>query len=206
MPDPISAAAFLEKNRLAGTGAWIVLLRVTFPDAAQIRLSSDTQDTIWPAVGGDTYISFPFDIGEVGEESKGEVPQAQLKVGNASRAIEAYIQTRDGGVGAQVEIMVVHADHLDLADPEMLLAYEVVAPKADVHWVYWTLGAPNPYKKRFPREVMRKHVCKNKFKDARCGYGGAELACDKTLTMCEQLGNKTRFQGRPGVGSSGVYV
>jgi phage-related protein len=36
-----------------------------------------------------------------------------------------------------------------------------------------------------------------KFKDCRCGYTGPEIACDKTMTRCKELGNLANFGGFP---------
>lgn len=203
----LSTAAILEKNALSNTGAWVLLLEITLPDTTVIRVCSNTDDITWPSSGGNTWVAFPFELDEIGEASKGEVPSVEVRVGNVSRVMQAYMEAADGGVGSMVRIMVVHSAHLDLTDPEIELSFEVVDAKADSKWARFTLGGTNPSRKRFPRNRMTKNFCRYKvFKGARCQYAGAETECDRTLTRCRALNNSEHFGGCPGIGQKGLYV
>lgn len=48
----------------------------------------------------------------------------------------------------------------------------------------------------FPKR-RASYFCPFVFKGPQCGYGGAALACDKTLTTCTSLLNQARFGGIP---------
>jgi lambda family phage minor tail protein L len=207
MPLSLSAAAYLEKNNLASSNVWIVLVEITLPDATVLRVCSNNANVTWPSSGGDEYVKFPFDIEDDSESSDGQVPELVLKVSNVSRVMQSYMDQADGGVGSTVRVMVVNSGNLAEADPELEMFYEVVDAKSDSMWAYFTLGADNPFRKRFPKRRAFKNHCRYRnFKGDQCGYGGAETECDRTLTRCRALGNSERFGGFPGVGQKGLYV
>jgi len=201
----ISAAAYLEKNKLASTGAWIVLLEITLPSPSTdvIRLARNNEDITWD---GENWVGFPFEIDEIGESNKGEIPQVVVRVGNVTRVIQAYLEEAGGGIGAAIKVMVVHSGHLDLTTPEISLEYEAVASRYDNEWVAWTLGAENSYNRQFPKNRVLRNVCRFTFKDTRCGYIGAETICEHTHAACDSYGNADRFGGYIGVGSGGILL
>ena len=95
-----------------------------------------------------------------------------------------------------------------LATPEVEHIFELKQPKAGPVWAVLTLGASNPYTRRFPQNRILKNRCRYKFKgsDGRCGYSGVVTTCNHTLAACRALSNSVRFGGAPGVGSSGFEV
>lgn len=119
MPLEISSAAIQEKNKLAGGSGkyWIVLLDIYVPGLEDnIRVTSDNEETVW---NGNTYVPFPFEIEEISDTSKGEVPRVDIKVSNVTRAMEGYLQDYDyytkinGYSPVELTISVVHSAHLD---------------------------------------------------------------------------------------------
>jgi len=205
MPLDISSTAIAEKNKLASTGVWIMLIEVTTPISFTVlRFSSDTDDTTWD---GELWQRFPFEIDQVGESSKGEVPKVICRVSNATRAVQSQIETEQGGVGSTVRILVVHSDNLSETTPEIELTFECTGAECDEEWVHFTLGVPNPFKKRYPRNRVINTFCNHKFfKGTRCQYTGGETTCDRTLTRCRELNNSINFGGFPGVGRKGIYL
>lgn len=203
----LSPAAFLEKNRLASDGAWLVLLEIAVFGLDQaIRVVRNTEDVEWPSGSGRVWTAFPFELDEIGEDSKGEVPRVVVRVSNVTRAVQAYLEQADGGVGASVTIRVVHGAHLDLPDPEVELVFEALEARTDSRWAEFTLGAANPFRRRFPQNRALKNFCRFKFKSPECGYVGEVQACGKTLAECRELNNSRRFGGFPGVGLGGFYA
>jgi lambda family phage minor tail protein L len=204
MPLDLSPAAYLEKNKMASDGAWLILLQIDVKQLDDtIRLVRNTEDVVW---NGFTWQAFPFELDEISENSKGEIPKVQIKVSNVRRQMEYYLEQADGGVGSTVTIRVVHSKHLDLTSPEVELVFEVTGTKANATWATFTLGATSPYNRQIGQRVL-KSFCRHNFKDARCKYGGAATECDHTLTRCRQLGNSVNFGGFPGVGmNGGLYV
>ncbi len=44
----ISALANIEKNKLATSSVWAVLMKITLPDSTVIRICSDNANIVWP--------------------------------------------------------------------------------------------------------------------------------------------------------------
>jgi len=218
----LSATAFIEKNKLASEYSWIVLLKVTFPDSTIIRICKNVEDITWPVTAGDIWTAFPFELDEIGDSKKGEVPQVVVRIGNATRAIQVYMEAYDGLVESEVDIMVVHAKNVTSAtlgagannsNPEIELNYRIVGSHADNMWASFVLGASSPYNLRFPRGRVLRNFCRYyDFKGGRCGYDGADTSCERTLAACrlkinlDSSSNEARFGGSPGVGTKGIYV
>jgi len=213
----LSAVAYLEKNKLASTGVWIVLLKIQTPKGIIIRICANTEDVIWPVTGGDTYIAFPFELDEIGESSKGEIPQLTIRVSNVSRVMQSYMEAEDGMVNSEVIIRVVHSTHITTAskgvgihnlNPEAIAYYDIIDSNVDNQWASFILGASSPFRMRFPRNRVLRNFCRYKvFKGAQCKYVGVQTTCDRTLYTCRNtMKNSNNFGGAPGIGSGGTYV
>ena len=198
----LSAAAILEKNKLASDAPWLVLLELSL-EGTTIRVVRNTEDVTW---NGYTWTAFPFALDETGETSRGEVPQLALRISNVSRVMQSYFEGSGGAVGSQVIVRVVHADHLDLTTAEVEEVFEVVESRADAVWVTLMLGLRNPMMLRFPRHRFLRTHCRWKFRGTECGYTGSETMCDRTLTACQARGNTARFGGFPNLPGEGIYV
>lgn len=200
----LSSAAIVEKNKLASSGAWLVLLEINLPGGSNIlRVVNNTENVTW---AGEEWVAFPFEIDDMTEDRAGEVPQINLRVSNITKAIQIYLEQNEGGVRSEVILRVVHSDHLDLATAEAEFVFECLACSADASWITFTLGTANPFRRRFPRRRLLSEFCNWTFKGAECGYTGATTTCNKTLTTCRALNNTARFGGFPGVGRRGFYA
>jgi len=199
----LSSAAILEKNKLAGEGAWIVLLKLILSDGTTLRLARNNEDVTWDS---NTWTAFPFELDEAKESGKGEHQTITVKVGNVSRAIQAYMEDYDGGVGADVTLYVVHSEHLDLTSAEIEESFIITSSYSDSQWAYFDLSAPNQVFVLFPPFRYMKNFCRWSFKGTRCGYSGAYNACNKTLADCRQRNNARYFGGFPGIPEGGIYV
>jgi len=216
----LSVAAYLEKNKLSTDEAWLVLLEVIMPDLTVLKVTSNSENLWWPGTANPStnlYLAFPFELGEIGDTSKGEVPSVSLRVSNATRELEPYLDAQDGLVGSSVIIRIVNSYHVltptrPLGDytetPEIELNYDIVAASSNSMWVDFSLGAANPFNKRFPRNKIYKNICRYKtFKGAQCQAKSALTTCDRTLFTCRNtFKNAINFGGCPGVASKGVYV
>ena len=235
----LSAGAYLEKNKLTSTGAWLVLLKIKSVAGTIMRFVKNTENVIWPATlgfdtwgalntwgdvdtwgnyeGYNTYVAFPFEFDEIGDTSKGEVPQVTIRVSNISRVMESYMEEQDGMVNAEVTLRIVHTTNVTTdtlgtgtnnPDPEIELQFDVLDSSVDNRWATFILGANNPFRMRFPRNRVMRNFCRYKdFKGARCQYTGVETSCDRSLYTCRNtMNNSEHFGGAPGVGSRGVYV
>jgi len=202
----IPAALIAEKNKLANDSPFLLLCEIVMSGVVTLRLVKNEENIVWQ---GQTWAAFPFDIDDMGEAGRNEVPAVQLTVSNVSRAIQSYIEQYDGGVDATVILRVVHADHLvgtETNTTMVRLDFVVTGCTANAKDVVFTLGASNPWQRRIPMARARKNFCRWKFKSTECGYAGAETTCDKSLTRCRVLANSTRFGAFPGVGMQGLRL
>lgn len=199
----LSSAIITEKNKLASSGAWIILCEVTLPDTTVLPICRNTIDTTF---NGQLYVAFPFELDEISEDSKGEIPQVVVRVSNVTRIMGAYAEQYSGLVGCSIRIMLVHSDHLADVSPIVEHYFEVMSSSVDEKWLSLTLGISNPYRSRFPRNRLLKNFCRYKqFGGDRCQYVGV-ATCNRTLSRCRELLNSNHFGGFPGVGRRGLYV
>jgi len=156
-----------------------------------------------------TWTRFPFELDEIGENSKGEVPGFEVRVGNTTRIMQTYMEMEgnEGGVGSEIVLYVVNTNFLFEPDAEVTLNFEVKDSSCDDMWAHFTIGAPNPFNNRYPRNRLLKNFCRyDVFGGDRCQYAGAETSCNRTITRCRALGNSNHFGGAPGAGRRGIYV
>lgn len=203
LPSLVAVAA-LEKNKIATTNAFLILIEVQF-EGATIRVVNNTEDIEWPAGSGQIWTAFPFRLGDLTEDSRGEFPSWQLKISNVSKTMSRYLEQYKGGTDVKVVLRVVMSEHLDLAEPVMYETFSVEDTGQDAIWAMFNLGPAFSTKRRFPPETYRKNFCQFKFKGIRCGYNGSAAECNKTLKRCRELGNSVRFGGEPGISGEGAY-
>lgn len=209
----LSSVAIQEKNKLGTDSVFHVLIAVTIPGEAQpVRVTSNNESVTWD---GQTWTPFPFEMDEIVEESKGEVPSIVLRVGNQSRVMEQYIQAYDsycktnGFSPITCDLYVVNSKNLGSATSEVQHTFDLKQIGTDAEWASFNLGANNPWSRRAPLNRILRNQCRWIFKGSECGYAGATTTCNKTLTACRAVAggsNSKRFGGFPGVGNKGVRI
>jgi len=210
---PLSSIAIAEKNKLGTDSVFLLLLEITIPGVGTpIRIVGNNEDITWRTY---TWQAFPFELDEISDGNKGEVPRVDLRVSNVSRAMEVYLADYDtytkanGYSPVTVSIFVLNSKNLASTVPEVEHIFELTQPKTNSQWATFTLGADNPFSRRFPVHRILKQHCRFVFKDAFCGYAGATATCDKTLLACRSMAggsNSARFGGFLGVGASGLRI
>ena len=109
------------------------------------------------------------------------------------KSIRPYFST-------QYQSGTIHLDNVETTvgydtDAEVEYDLQLIQPKATPTWISFTLGAQNPFNRRYPMTRLIP-VCPWKFKDAdTCQYAGAVTTCNKTWDACKALGNTTRWRG-----------
>lgn len=200
---PLSAAAILEKNRLASSSPWLILAMLVLPDETVLRFARNTEDVVW---NGETWTAFPFELEEQEDDKRSQTSTFRVMLGNVSGLLQTALDQYDGLVGCPVDLYVVAETTLAENTPSVELLLEVMGAKTTAEWASLELGARNPFRHRFPRGRMLAGFCRWRFKSDECGYAGSETECSRSLGRCQQLGNQTRFGGFPGVSRKGVYV
>ncbi|MDD5053679.1 MAG: DUF1833 family protein [Sulfuricurvum sp.] len=212
----LNSIAIQEKNKLATDSVFCVALEITIPDVAvPIRVINNSEDIAW---NGSTWTAFPFTIEEISDVSSGEVPRVDVKVSNVNRIFEAYLQTYDtycktnGFEPIEVSIFVINTAVIAssaTAEAEVEHQFELKQPKTNSQWATFTLGASNPFSRRFPQNRILKNHCRYRYKgtDGRCGSTNSTFdTCSHTLAACRERENSERFGGAPGVGAGGFDV
>ncbi len=200
----IPSVLIREKNRLATPNPWIVLLDIVPDDSHKLCFCSGNEDIPF---GGKTYSAFPFILDTTTENNKGEIPSVSLKVANVTQVIHACLEELDGAVGSSVTIRVVNAAYLSEDYSELEMTFTVLSTTADEEWIEFTLGAPNPLRRRFPVYRFISGHCNWDFRGLECGYHGTAFAeCDRSWEQCRRIGNTGRFGGYRGLSEKGWRV
>jgi len=209
----LSSAAILEKNKLQASGAWLLLAKVIFPDpnSTTLRFCRNTESIVWPTSGTTyTWHAFPFDIDDTKEEGMGEQTVANIRIGNANRTMQAYMEMdgAKGGVGSEVTLYVVHSDHLGLTSAEIEESFICTTSYADTQWATFGLSARNQSSVMHPPNRYIKNFCRWSFRGNKCGYSGSTpgTVCSKTIDDCRKYGNIRYFGAFPGIPEGGVYL
>jgi hypothetical protein len=119
MPFNISTDLKTQKNKLEQKDSWIYLLELQLPEG-YYRITNHISAVTWNSY---TWIPFPLIIGEFKFSSKGEIPSAQISVGNAGGILMNYLRQNKGLSGMQGNIYMVNLAFLN--DP----IYSVIPEK-----------------------------------------------------------------------------
>jgi len=192
-----------EKNKLAATAPWLILLQLTLPDSSVMRFVRNNEDVPF---GGEVYTALAFDLGDNRSSGDGSIQGVSLKVANPARVLEPYLEAHDGLIGCRVTMLVVHADNLGSDYSELTLSWDILSASTGSDWITFNLGAENPFRRRFPLQVAIPYSCNWPFKGRECSYVGPATACARTLDACRSLANSARFGGRPGIVGATRFV
>jgi len=203
----MTLATIQDLNALGSSSVLLVALEINIPSTPTIYVVNNGENITFL---GNEYIAFPFEIGEITAQ-KGETPSFEIKIDNTTRVIERYLVDYDiylktngidgNGVTAVCHVLNTH----DLSQSVLTEYFELTDFNADNRWATFHLGTSSLFNKTYPQRKMYANFCSFKFKDARCGYVGGALTCNKTLLDCRARGNSMRFGGFVGLGQ-GVRV
>lgn len=202
----LSAAAILEKNKLAGDSCWPVLLEIQL-EGQTLRLCNNNENITW---NGQTWTAFPFELDEISQNDKAEIPNVTLRVSNVTQEIQGYIDDMNGGTDVPVILRVVNSNHLDITTPELEMSFVAVRVGFDAQWLSFTLGGSISITRRVPERRYLKDFCPFQYGGVECGVSaGTKVTyptCQKTLAQCRQRSNSTRFGGFPALPLGGFYA
>lgn len=205
------------ENYAAATTRIFVLTNDTSSTTSyNIYLVKDNDNFSW---NGKTWYAVDFDIDEILETSKGDVPKLDLRISNINRLMEYYLQQYDFFLKTHsykpifATIYVVNSYFSGGSTYELKFKFELKQPKTNDKMATFSLGATSPYTHRFPYCRMYKNQCRVKqFGDIECGhtigtdeYGNPEV-CDRQLKTCKNFGNETRYGGFPTMGKIGLKI
>ena len=198
----ISSVAKREKNKLYTDSAFIILIDILLGDETA-RICYNTEDITW---NGNLYKAFPFDLGDITENTDGSDPNVQLRVDNVSQALQYVVEENAGANGTEVVIRVVNTKALDNTEAALEEHFVVTKTNVDKQYITFTLGTEYSSRTRRPKERYMKNNCPFQYKSVRCGATSSQTSCNHTLADCRLRNNSERFGGFQGVDQRGVYV
>ena len=197
----ISQQAKLESTALQSDSVWIALLEIQLPTIT-FRVAQNTDKITW---GGFDWQPFPFEIGDVVEDAKGETPYLTVRVANETRALQSYVEVAKGANDSVVILRVVNSKHLE-GDAEIEEEFTVASTTCDNHWITFSLGGDAILSGRFPPRRILKNKCPYVYKGIECGATSTLTDCPKHLAGCVERKNDIRFGGEPNIPQGGLYV
>ena len=201
----LSSNVIQHKNALASSDEILLLLEINIPSLVDpIYITNNNEDVTW---NGENWISFGFTIDEISEDADNSVPEVNLMLPNANRAMEQYIIEYDlwlkQNPHQSIDTTLYIVSSADIANPVPIqsYSYEISKYSSNSQWVTFTLTFDNLFIKRFPKNRITRNSCRWKFGSTECGYTilGSET-CNKTLTACRGFNNSGRFGAFPSVG------
>ncbi|MFP3609173.1 hypothetical protein SB778_03550 [Paraburkholderia sp. SIMBA_050] len=210
MPNPLSVASIIEKNKLGSDVPYLAFLDVGVIDPTTgtvtetLHFVNNTEDIVRAGV---TYTAMQFSL-EL-KSKAGAAPQIDLSILDYTRMVIQKMNDYGGGAGFPVTVIVCETDALN-EQPDIQEYFEIVTATADNYVTTWTLGAENALTKQFPRRMQRRDFCQWQYRDGRtCRYNGALPACDHTFSGplgCKMHDNVINFGGQPNLVSSNIFV
>lgn len=203
----MSSIAKEEKNKLFTDSAFVILLELVVPidDVDPIYVCYNNEDINW---NGHVWQGFPFEVGEVTEDSSGAVPSFDINIDNSSQALTYYVEQSKGARNGEVIIRVVNTKALDLPSCELEEHYSVNDCNMNDNKVIVNVGTSYAPGTRRPIDKYLKNNCRFKtFKGPECACTNNNFTtCNRTLTACRERGNSKRFGGFSGIDQGGIYV
>lgn len=189
----------------------LVTSTTTTVEYYNVRIVRDNKDFSW---NGKTWTAMEFDIDEILQTSKGEIPRLDLRVSNTNRLMELYLQQYDFYLKTHLHkliyanIYVVNSGLENTYEHELNFRFELKQPKTTDKLATFTLGATSPYTHRFPYCRMFKNQGRvKKFGDVECGYAKKDdEICDRQLATCKKYKNDARYCGFPSLGVGAIKL
>ena len=155
---------------------------------------------------GITYTAFPIALDPISESTTGEIDSIRIKMGNASRVIQAYIENYDMR-GKKVGIKIVWANLL--ADTDNYLEYVFYIDNYDftaASAVFTCSSKFDVLNVELPYGKYTRGVCRWIFRGAICLYSGAQATCNLTMADCRIRQNILRFGAFPSIPMQRTYL
>lgn len=206
MPEQIDKYIAIEKNKLAGGGAWLWLLDVAIAGESTLYLVNNIENVTYR---GQVYSKCNFQMAAYDKSEPGRLSEVELNITNAdlAAAVAPYINAYDGLIGQTITRTPVNSKYLDIDMSAKAEDFIVMGCSVGEEWISFVLGAPSPLNRKFPDKRFFGAYCRyvGKFTEIECGYVGAEAVCNGTPEDCEDnKNNLERFGGQPGLRSKTV--
>jgi len=196
MPLDTGATFISEKNKAENRPAFLYKI-FEYNGTDDLLFTSNDEDVTFD---GDTYTRFPISHESISDNTNGQIDTVNLRIGNVSRLIQAYLEAYDWR-GKKVTIAQVFLDQLADTDAVIVHTFYVDTYTADEKDVTVVLTTKfDVLDIQLPLGTYNRNYCRWKFKSSECGYAGAEAVCNKTKQDCrDNKANVLRFGGFPSI-------
>ncbi len=195
----------LEKNKLAtdaNGNCWVYLLEIQISPSETLYLTNNHASVPHNSI---VYTAFPFVVGEMTEDGKGNLSSISLTVDNTTLEVSRWLELNDGASFKRVVLtkFLIYDDGLSITGAAAVTeTFRVSTVAENEKACVFTLGQEDLLKLDVPRETFNRRRCPFEYKGPRCKYAGILENCDKTLRGrdgCEAHDNVENFGGFPGV-------
>jgi len=172
-----------------------------------IRYNSDTNSwQHWTSYMRDTtfdsteYERQVIKHNDIRENASGMIESVKLTIGNGDRRIQYLLNNYNGLKKAKCLIKLVWLENLDNTDCYLEYEFEISNGSADASFAELHIGSILENENAVvPGRTYSRYRCQvAEFKDADCGYSGAESSCDRLFGTCLAYGNISRVGMFPG--------
>lgn len=167
------------KNQLGQTSPWLFLVDIVLLNGPTFNLVANTEDIVFQTR---TYTAFPFTIELPKEENKGQLPTIKLSVSNVMRVIQTQLEALNGAIGSTVTLYIVNAALLSEDYSELTMTFNVLTSECNDTTVTFSLGAPNPLRRRFPLYRYIALSCRWNFNSPAVIASGSHLGAECAFT------------------------
>jgi len=191
-----------EKNKLENAPIFLYTIE-EYDGSNDLHLAAYAENVTFDGI---TYTRFPIQHDIITENTSGEVDSVKVKIANASREIQAYLEAYDWRK-KKVIIKTVFANQL--SDPDVFRddIYYIASYVMNAEAAEFELSSKlDILQVTLPRRVYLRNHCRFKFKGTECGYAGAATTCNKTLQQCRAYSNQLRFGGFPSIPTRRIYL
>lgn len=207
----LSLTSVMEVNSFSSDSAWLIALKIhvrnhqTGAEVAIIRVVNNTEIT---RIEDEDYepMSFTIDV----KETTNQLPSVSITIQDQAEVVAPYMQRYGGGVGFDVDLMIVRADtaaavpsEATYVEPELVEFFQVITSGYKDYVASWSLGTENPLRRMFPLRKQEQDQCSFMYKQAgTCGYTGSKPSCDLSLdgaNGCRAHNNTKNYGGYPGI-------
>jgi len=206
---PLSAAMDLAVKQMQNDAPLVRLLSVALPTTppSMLRLANHDRDLSRGATSTGAPIvwkRFPFSIGDLRDNRKGDLPNLAVNVCNVTREFMSWIDQYRGLSGQIVTFSTVHAGFPD-APEKIDFEAEVMTCEVTQLVATFTLGAPRLARQSFPAGRWLTQCGVEIFGGPECGYmipavptglvGGGFATCPRSLEACRKRGDDEVARG-----------
>jgi lambda family phage minor tail protein L len=188
------------KNKLgeAITPIWLYSIQYDSDSNSWLYYNGSGVDVIFDGV---LYLKQVVIHDTINEGSSGRLNNTIMKIGNADRGIQYYLENYNGLKKCRILIKIVFKEALD--NPDCFDEYEYFVDSSSAQEEFATINLASAFdvlNLLVPSRIFSANRCQYKqFKGVECGYSGGVSSCDRTLQTCQTLLNSSRFGGFVGV-------